>query len=625
MNNNNSRINSFSPSVLTWNVRGAAIHNNTKSHNYNSSRFFYLRSLNVDKIDIIALQETKTSKTILEKKAFYSLPCHTPYFSSGETAGDGIALYIRKNLELLTYDEIIPGRLVLYHIRHPDTNSTFFVFNVYNYPSSTQNAQNQRYLLNKIQYILQNSTDEKYILTGDFNINLSMENVNPNSRFFYDFTVENGLTDYSIKLGSDIFTWLGDGRRAVSQSKLDYIFSKNFDLTQNKFSVIFNTESDHAVLLLTYQCPPPRTPLNDFEHIKEFLLSNSFVRENIMQEIIQYLFANIDITKIPLIDHFYDIIEGIQHRHINPTIINFLDDKDIYKIPPSEIYYGMLRIVADETFKTFKNKRNRKKRLFKKLQKSINKARYTAVDPDEIIDAKVEVKTYIESNFKIFKEKQQLRSISNPNSKSKSLYHILGRNNSKAISRIKNCQCKSSIKNCMCPIVTDPDEIVQVFTNHYKSHATDIDNMQNCPKSEIPGINTLLEQFDLDLHDLIKPTSHYISDKDFSKEEIQNVLRNFKNNTAPGPSCITKHTLLFLLEKFPNLFVDIINDLINTPDLCKSKFTKWIMQRKVIFIPKKSKNTLLPANHRPISLLETTYKLISKLLISRFEQTIFDT
>ena len=51
--------------------------------------------------------------------------------------------------------------------------------------------------------------------------------------------------------------------------------------------------------------------------------------------------------------------------------------------------------------------------------------------------------------------------------------------------------------------------------------------------------------------------------------------------------------------------------------------TSWLLEREVIFLKKKGKDILDVSNFRPISLLETIYKIMSKLLISCFEDGIF--
>ena len=120
------------------------------------------------------------------------------------------------------------------------------------------------------------------------------------------------------------------------------------------------------------------------------------------------------------------------------------------------------------------------------------------------------------------------------------------------------------------------------------------------------------KQLNISLNEIFTPL-HIPEFTFYSKKQVSDILNDFKNISAPGPTGQTKQFYVTMFKIIPNLFTDIVNNMMHvlqspTPDL------EWIKKRRIIFILKKGKIPTKPESYRPISLLEVFYKILSKLL-----------
>jgi hypothetical protein len=99
-----------------------------------------------------------------------------------------------------------------------------------------------------------------------------------------------------------------------------------------------------------------------------------------------------------------------------------------------------------------------------------------------------------------------------------------------------------------------------------------------------------------------------------SHSEIKKILFGFKNVSAPGPSGQTKQLYTLLYKLMPDIFLHTFETLLSLPSLFDTPF-EWIVNRSIIFIPKNDEKIPSPSDLRPISLLEISYKIMSKILL----------
>ena len=97
-----------------------------------------------------------------------------------------------------------------------------------------------------------------------------------------------------------------------------------------------------------------------------------------------------------------------------------------------------------------------------------------------------------------------------------------------------------------------------------------------------------------------------------TKPELDTALKNMKNNKSPGLDGYSPEFFKFFWPQIGFFFLDCINECFANNNLTDSQ-----TQGLITCIPKAGKARNLIKNWRPISLLNTTYKLISSCLTNR--------
>lgn len=99
----------------------------------------------------------------------------------------------------------------------------------------------------------------------------------------------------------------------------------------------------------------------------------------------------------------------------------------------------------------------------------------------------------------------------------------------------------------------------------------------------------------------------------FTPGEIQKTIRHLPTNKAPGNDSITNHALKRCSNK------DTILHLCKLFNGCirQEYFPSQSKTAKIIMLPKPGKNTKLPINYRPISLLNSLSKVYERLILNR--------
>jgi hypothetical protein len=104
-------------------------------------------------------------------------------------------------------------------------------------------------------------------------------------------------------------------------------------------------------------------------------------------------------------------------------------------------------------------------------------------------------------------------------------------------------------------------------------------------------------------------------DQEFTYQDIKKALGNSKG-TAPGPTGQTAYLYKYIISMIPNTFVKALNELAFVPGLNLPAFM-WPMDRKVVYIPKPGKTPDRVGNNRLLSLLESLYKIQTRVLSDR--------
>ena len=159
--------------------------------------------------------------------------------------------------------------------------------------------------------------------------------------------------------------------------------------------------------------------------------------------------------------------------------------------------------------------------------------------------------------------------------------------------------------------ITDPKEILEKECNFYgKLYSSNLDK------------NNLTEYGDKFFTDNINIPKLDVEDKmnieeEFQEAEFLNCLNTFSSNKAPGTDGLPA-------EFYKFFWADISKFLITSYNYSLLNGNLSIMQRQgvISLLPKKGKDEKYLKNWRPITLLNTDYKILTKALAFRFKKVI---
>ena len=151
--------------------------------------------------------------------------------------------------------------------------------------------------------------------------------------------------------------------------------------------------------------------------------------------------------------------------------------------------------------------------------------------------------------------------------------------------------------------ITNQKKILEELKNFYKSLY-----QQNIPQNAPPP-----DLNNVPLTPKILTTEEKQSlEEPITKQELDIALKKMKNNKSPGMDGYSPEFFKQFWPQLGDFFLDCINDCFNNNHLTTSQ-----TQGLITCLPKGGKPRNLIKNWRPISLLNTTYKLISSCITNR--------
>ena len=100
-----------------------------------------------------------------------------------------------------------------------------------------------------------------------------------------------------------------------------------------------------------------------------------------------------------------------------------------------------------------------------------------------------------------------------------------------------------------------------------------------------------------------------------TRYDIISTIKEFKNNKAPGESGINK----LILIQLPISAIDRLKDIINL-SVSMGYFSIVLKNGIIVLIPKPGKDSKIPINYRPITLLEIPGKIIERIINKRLHR-----
>jgi hypothetical protein len=154
-------------------------------------------------------------------------------------------------------------------------------------------------------------------------------------------------------------------------------------------------------------------------------------------------------------------------------------------------------------------------------------------------------------------------------------------------------------------LITDSEKTEAIAEAFERVHNTDVNNHTQEQATIITTVQEYLQN------------EHITDQNTFTKilttpHEIKQIIKTLPNNKAPGPDTIDNKTLKNINNKTVAQLTYIINAILKL-----NYFPNTWKHAIVIPIHKPNKNSKLPNNYRPISLLNTLAKITEKIILRR--------
>ena len=152
--------------------------------------------------------------------------------------------------------------------------------------------------------------------------------------------------------------------------------------------------------------------------------------------------------------------------------------------------------------------------------------------------------------------------------------------------------------------ISEKNSILKAEYDFYNKLYTE--NLDSTSTTYKEALNMFTENADLAK---ISEEQHNMLEQKLNETDILNSLKTMKNSKSPGSDGLTA-------EFYKFFWIDIKNPLLDSIEHAFTKGELSIEQKRGILtlIPKKDKNRLYLKNWRPITLLNTDYKIIAKAL-----------
>jgi hypothetical protein len=180
---------------------------------------------------------------------------------------------------------------------------------------------------------------------------------------------------------------------------------------------------------------------------------------------------------------------------------------------------------------------------------------------------------------------------------------------------------KQNYKNkCITKLINDKEEIIEDEKQILEYEAKFYKSLYSDPQLKEKNINKADEANEtfLDVNTpKIKEDEKQWCERDIDLEEIGNALKGLKNGKSPGTDGFTADFYKFFWTKIKTLVLESLRNVYSDGELS-------IEQKRGIInlIPKKDKDARLLKNWRPISLLNTDYKILTKTLALRLKKVL---
>ena len=526
---------------------------------------------------IILLQETHS--TIASESTWLREWGGKIVFNHGTSNSKGVAILFSKNIDIKLNECISDdsGRLLIVDIETDDWHMV--LANVY--APTKDHEDEQLLLLESIREQFLNFIDRNLVIAGDFNVCLdpNMDKRGglkiPKSK--YAESLESLMEELNIGdiwriLNPNVkrFTWRSNTRKGIVQSRLDFWLASihmmyDIFVTDIKPGI----KSDHSIITLSFSVPGTSQRGNGFWKFNSSLLKEPEYIQCVKQ-----------------------CIHNCKQKYLHTPDKSLVWDTikcEIRTVTISFASYKSKHIKKTET------------KLYQKLQKF-----ESCISAGEVYD--VEEYDVVKREFEEIQTNKahgiMVRSRANliENDERCTKYFLSLERRNHNVKHIKSLITENE------RTITDPGAILQEQMKYYQNLYSAGANILDHDVDECPFFNGLNQ---LDINDKILCDSH------ITIEELGKNLKQLPNNKSPGCDGLTTEFYKFFWR-----------------DICDPLYQSYLysfesgklsqdQRRSVInLIPKPNKDVRMLKNWRPLSLLNTDYKILAKTLASRLQLVI---
>ena len=504
-------------------------------------------------------------------------------FAHGSSKSKGVCIMIPQNIDHDIEDKIIDdnGRILIIKIK---INTELFILcNIYA-PTRQFKAEQIKFIKDFKNY-LSKYEHQNLIIGGDFNLYLnptldkldSMSNKNDNPVYRNEIVSMLEAMDLNdawrtLFPTSRRYTWHARGR----SSRLDYFFISDHLLNNlNSYKILPGLHSDHSILIMKLEFDFMSRGRGYWKFNTELLHDVNYVK-NIKQIIKQ------------------------SHTELS----NYRDSGLIWEIVK-------LKIRSFSVPYCIKKKKERAK--FKKKLESDLENLQAKLDENNNDNELLE-------NYNTTKKEMEDIEKENINKlifRSKARWVEEGEKNTRYFLNLEKKNYLNKVittLNIDGKIITDPQKISKEQTKFYQNLYTE--KLDSNSSSYIESEKTF---FDNNEHPKLTPIQNKFCENDLNETEILTSLKNLNNGKTPGTDGFPCDFYKFFWGDIKYLVINSLKYALVTNEMS-------IEQRRGIIslIPKKEKNRMFLKNWRPISLLNTDYKLLAKILASRLQNVLPD-
>ena len=514
---------------------------------------------------IILLQETHSTEDIERQwRSEWGYDC---YYSNYNRNSRGVMILLRTNFEgeVVEIRRDQEGRIIILIIKL--NNMLFTVANIY-----APNNDEPVYF-EEMFHMIEDCLDGHMIVGGDFNLVLDVKKDKNGGRHYSHPNavkiVKKYMDEFELK---DIwrhqhptksgFTWRR--RRPLVQCRLDF-FLISFGLVNliEKCDILPSLNSDHSMITC-------KIVLNNSERGPGYWKLNTSLLMDTEYKIMvkQTIDTTLEDNKGANPNTMWDIIK----TSIRGATINFASNKKRIRSKNKHILEAHIT----------------------KLEHKLN-SQYNETVENTITDLKTKLNQLYDNETKIKIANSKLKWMVEGEKNTKYFLNLEKRNyNNKTISRLQK-------ENGT--IIIEKDNILNYQHDYYKA-------LYTCPTNF------------MDVDDSTKPTNYNnlnidekeTCDKDITLLELENAVKVMKNDKSPGNDG-------FPIEFYKIFWNDIKLHFYNAIiySIKTGMLPLTARQGIISLLPKKEKNTLLLKNWRPLTLLNTDYKILTKSLANRIK------